>query len=222
MMAENANVLIFNDNKLSGHPIWVSRCMNCYLCGMFIRRKPNKSGTFSVYVAGKRGGRYEVLKSFGSYKNEQDLRRMELEASRYIATYGGQQTLDFSIPSPQERLQQIVDGIKDIRQNGVQLLLDPIYDAIGFNRIKDDLLRQLVIARVAQPRSKLATVDYLRRYFDAYTTSDNIYRYMDKLYDTQRELVQQISVEHTRKVLGGRLALASDKVLRRGMFIIPT
>ena len=29
---------------------------------------------------------------------------MELEASRYIATYGGQQTLDFSIPTPQERL----------------------------------------------------------------------------------------------------------------------
>ena len=100
-----------------------------------------------------------------------------------------------------------MDGIKDIRQNGVQLLLDPIYDAIGFNRIKDDLLRQLVIARVAQPRSKLATVDYLRRYFDAYTTSDNIYRYMDKLYDTQRELVQQISMEHTRKVLGGRLGI---------------
>ena len=129
---------------------------------------------------------------------------MESEASRYIATYGGQQTLDFSIPTLQERLQQIVGGIKDIRQNGVQLLLDPIYDAIGFNRIKDDLLRQLVIARVAQPRSKPATVDYLRRYFDAYTTSDNIYRYMDKLYDTQRELVRQISVEHTRKVLGGR------------------
>ena len=222
MMAEKATALTFNNNRFSGYPIWVSRCINCYLCSMFIRRKPNKSGTFSVHVAGKRGGRYEVLKSFGSSKDELDLRRMELEASRYIATYGGQQTLDFNIPTPQEHLQQIVDGIKDIRQNGVQLLLDPIYDAIGFNRIKDDLLRQLVIARVAQPRSKLATVDYLRRYFDAYTTSDNIYRYMDKLYDTQRELVQQISVEHTRKVLGGRLALASDKVLRRGMFIIPT
>ena len=30
---------------------------------------------------------------------------------------------------------------------------------------------------------------------------------MDKLYDTQRELVQQISVEHTMKVLGGRIGL---------------
>ena len=30
---------------------------------------------------------------------------------------------------------------------------------------------------------------------------------MDKLYDTQMELAQQISVEHTRKILGGRLGI---------------
>jgi len=36
---------------------------------------------------------------------------------------------------------------------------------------------------------------------------DQIYRYMDKLYNTQRETVQQISVEHTRKVLGGSIGL---------------
>ncbi len=34
-----------------------------------------------------------------------------------------------------------------------------------------------------------------------------IYRYMDKLYNKQRELVQQISVEHTRKILGGSIGL---------------
>ena len=30
---------------------------------------------------------------------------------------------------------------------------------------------------------------------------------MDKLYNKQRELVQQISVEHTRKILGGSIGL---------------
>lgn len=174
---------------------------------MFIRRKPNKSGTFSVQVVDKRGRVNVVLRSFGASKDEEELKRMEHEASDFISTYGGQTTLDFSTLSPQERLRQITGGIKDIRQNGVELLLSPVYDSIGFNRIKDELLKHLVIARVAQPRSKLATVDYMRRYFDAYTSSDSIYRYMDKLYDTQRELVQQISVEHTRKVLGGRIGV---------------
>lgn len=174
---------------------------------MFIRRKPNKSGTFSVQVVDKRDRTNVVLKSFGASKNEEELKRMEREAYDFMSTYGGQTTLNFSTLPPQGQLQQIISGIKDIRQNGVELLLSPVYDEIGYNRIADNLLRHLVIARVAQPRSKLATVDYMRRYFDAYTTSDNIYRYMDKLYDTQRELVQQISVEHTRKVLGGRIGI---------------
>ena len=35
-------------------------------------------------------------------------------------------------------------------------------DSIGFNRIPDEILRHLVIARVSHPKSKLATVDYLK------------------------------------------------------------
>lgn len=91
--------------------------------------------------------------------------------------------------------------------NGTQLLLDCIYDDIGFNRIPDEILRHLVIARVSQPASKLATTEYLKSYYDEDIDLNHIYRYMDKLYNTQRELVQQISVEHTRKVLGGKIGL---------------
>ncbi|MCR4848506.1 MAG: hypothetical protein K5920_06655 [Bacteroidales bacterium] len=43
--------------------------------------------------------------------------------------------------------------------------------------------------------------------FDEDVKLHSIYRYMDKLYSTQRELVQRISVEHTMKVLGGRIGL---------------
>jgi hypothetical protein len=47
--------------------------------------------------------------------------------------------------------------------NGTQLLLNRIYDRIGFNHIGDDILRHLVIARIiSQPASKLATVAYLK------------------------------------------------------------
>jgi len=34
-----------------------------------------------------------------------------------------------------------------------------------------------------------------------------IYRYLDKLYSTQQNLIQRISVEHTRKILGGKIGL---------------
>lgn len=55
---------------------------------MFIRRKPNKSGSFSVQVLDKRNGRNVLLRSFGSSKDEDELRVMEQEASEYIRRYG--------------------------------------------------------------------------------------------------------------------------------------
>jgi transposase len=55
--------------------------------------------------------------------------------------------------------------------------------------------------------SKLATVDYLQSYFDEDIQLHKIYRYLDKLYNTQQEQIQQISVEHTKKILGGSIGL---------------
>ena len=86
-------------------------------------------------------------------------------------------------------------------------LFSAIYDSIGFGAIGDSILRHLVIARVCHPQSKVATVAYLKSYFDEDVRLHNIYRYMDKLYNTQREKVQQISVEHTLKLLGGRIGI---------------
>ena len=81
------------------------------------------------------------------------------------------------------------------------------YDRIGFGVIGDSILRHLVIARVCHPQSKVATAAYLKSYFDEDVRLHNIYRYMDKLYNTQREKVQRISVEHTMRILGGRIGV---------------
>lgn len=69
------------------------------------------------------------------------------------------------------------------------------------------MLRELAIARVCEPMSKLATIGYLKRRFDKDVALHDVYRYMDKLYRTQRDLIQQISVDHTRKILGGRIGI---------------
>lgn len=62
---------------------------------MFVRRKPNKSGSFSIQVVDKVRGHYKLIKSFGSSKSEGDLAAMEKEAADFIATFGGQTILDF-------------------------------------------------------------------------------------------------------------------------------
>jgi len=87
------------------------------------------------------------------------------------------------------------------------MILNPLFNNIGFNAIKDDILRHLVVSRICHPQSKVATVDYLKSYFDEDVELHKIYRYLDKLSDTQKDNIQQISVEHTRKVLGGKVGV---------------
>ena len=124
-------------------------------------------------------------------------------------SFAGQQELDFDDPCSKEleETTRVVENMDSVLINGTQLLLNQVYDSIGFDRIPDEILRHLVIARVSQPRSKLATVDYLKSYYDEDIDLNRIYRNMDKLYNTQMELAQQISVEHTRKIFGGKIGL---------------
>jgi hypothetical protein len=101
----------------------------------------------------------------------------------------------------------ILSNIETISLNGARLLLDKVFKQIGFDVIDDDVLKELVISRLCQPMSKSGTVDYLQYYFDEDYDLSKIYRYLDKLSNTQQELVQKISVEHTRKLLGGKIGL---------------
>lgn len=176
---------------------------------MYIRKKRNRSGTTSVVVVSKSSGKYKEIKSFGCSSSEEDIEHLCDKAAEWIRSFGGQQEFDFDDNRGKEleETARVVNNMDAVLINGTQLLLNQIYDSIGFNRIPDDILRHLVIARVSQPGSKHATVDYLKSYYDEDIDLNHIYRYMDKLYNTQMELAQQISVEHTRNIFGGKIGL---------------
>ena len=151
-----------------------------------------------------------MLRSFGSSRDEEELARLERQASDFIAGFGGQCVIDFEggqSASIRQEADNFFNRIVDIRQDAPRLILGRIYDGIGFGEIGDDTLRSLAIARVCEPKSKIAAVEYLKRCFREDYRLHQIYRYMDRLYNTQRELVQRISVEHTRKLLGGRIGI---------------
>lgn len=176
---------------------------------MFVRKKTNRSGTISVVAVSKAGGKFTEVKKFGVAESEEEADNLFQKAQQWLRTYGGQQELDFDdrLNKEMEETIRVVENMDSVLINGTQLLLNQVYDSIGFNLIPDEILRHLVIARVSQPRSKLATVDYLKSYYDEDIDLNRIYRYMDKLYNSQMELAQQISVEHTKKIFGGKIGL---------------
>ena len=49
--------------------------------------------------------------------------------------------------------------------------------------------------------------DYLKRCFNQDVKLHKVYRYMDTLYNTQREKIQYISVAHTRGLFGGQIGI---------------
>ena len=176
---------------------------------MFVRKKINRLGPISVVVVNKAHGKFIEVQKFGVAKSEEEADALYQKAQLWLRTHDGLQEFDFNDSRTRELEEtvRVVDNMDAVLINGTQLLLNQVYDNIGFNKIPDEILRHLVIARVSQPRSKLATVDYLRSYYDEDVDLNHIYRYMDKLYRTQMELAQQISVEYTRRIFGGKIGL---------------
>ena len=166
---------------------------------MFIRKRRNRSGSTSIVVVNKRHGQFVEVRNFGTAETDDDINKLYAQAHKWLMSNGGQQSIDFDDLKGREyeETRRVIDNMDAAMINGTQLLLTQIYDSIGFDRIHDDVLRHLVIARVSQPMSKLATVEYLKSYYDEDVDLNRIYRYMDRLYKTQQELVQNISVEHT-------------------------
>lgn len=85
------------------------------------------------------------------------------------------------------------------------MLLGKIYDDIGFNILQEPLLRDLVMSRLCFPVSKLKTTDYLYKYHSIEIDVDKIYRYLDKLNKQQKTQIQQISYDHTLRILNNKI-----------------
>ena len=97
---------------------------------MFFRRKKNKSGSISVQIIDKSSGKYRVVNTIGSSKDELEVRRLENEARKWMANFTGQLELDFS--NERKSIEDTLEKVNELVLCGTSLLLDPIFDEIGF------------------------------------------------------------------------------------------
>ena len=172
---------------------------------MFLRKLKAKNGNTYLQVVDKSSGKYKVLKSFGGTDSEEKLNQLIRQAKRWIDLQSGMQEIDFS--NSDVLIEKFVNSINQMTHVGFDYLLGRIFDEIGFNTINDELFKQLVICRIAYPKSKLKTTQYLYRYKQIDWSEDQVYRYLDKLYTSQKELVQQISYQHTLKILNNEISV---------------
>lgn len=161
-------------------------------------------------IVDKSQGKFKELKTIGVGSNEEEIEELYIKGREWIAKYSGKRDI-FKIYEQEREEEQVTEhllsNIKNILLNGFQLLLNRLYDLVGFNEIEDEVLKHLVTAGLGQPMSRAATVEYLKSYFAQDIELHKIYRDLDKLHGTQQDKVQQISVAHTQRILGGKIGL---------------
>ena len=132
---------------------------------MFVRKKRNKSGHISVQVIDKTNG-YRVVKTIGVANDPGQTKRLVELGKVFIARQSKQYSL---FPQDEHDNAIVLDFVRtlqnaSIRTMGPELVFGRLFDEIGFDVIPEQLFRDIVIARLVYPTSKVKTVDYLYRY----------------------------------------------------------
>ena len=166
-------------------------------------------------ITEKRFGKFNELTTIGISSDPKEIENLVSQGKQWIRKEELRRSpeLDFNDNEDKARKEerdlanQFISQIDNIILNGAQLILDNVFEGIGFNQITDEVFRHLIISRLSFPTSKAATVEYLKNHFDEDLDLSKIYRYLDRLNSTMQEKVQDISVKHTMKLFGGNIGV---------------
>lgn len=145
--------------------------------GTFIRTVKTSSGSTAVQIIRKDRGEIVHLVHVGSAHSPEQLELMMSLARQKIR-------------GPQQSLFSKTDGGGadqiSIRQSFSGALCDALetqYTRLGFNRLKDDHFRQLCIARIVEPTSKLDSIRVLSDLGVSGLSEDQLYRCLHRVID---------------------------------------
>jgi len=173
---------------------------------MRIRKVKTKSGKFAIQVVSKRRGKLTVHKHIGSYQTDHEKIPLIFKANLFIRDHDNVQQNIF------ERDESFIhpEDIKITQSRPLFLyrLLCRIYDKLGFNVLSDNIIRDLIVARVYSPVSKKETAEILEDAFDRQYSLKTIYRHLKTAIDKGlKEKFQSALISFARKELHDSLRL---------------
>lgn len=171
-----------------------------------MRKVRTASGAVAVQVVRKRQGRREILAHVGSAHTDAELGIL-VEKARSIAD-GDQQTLDLLAQRRIARLDEVADW-RPVDSVAEPVLAGPgrtiatcsrllyeviggVYDWLGFDVVDDRVFRDLVIARIVEPTSKLDSLRVLADLGAELVSYKTIDRHIRQIYaDRYRDQVAE-------------------------------
>ncbi|MFH1534621.1 MAG: IS1634 family transposase [Patescibacteria group bacterium] len=175
---------------------------------MFIRKKKNNSGSISIQIIAKIDRKNKLLKTVGCAKTKREEELLMLLAKTEMERLQCTQSLFV------EHDDLVVDNFVNSIANdhlqiiGSELILGKIYKKIGF---PDDgcpnYFKNLVLCRLVYPGSKLKTVEYFKQHLNMDVSVYTVYRFLDELNSNLKPTIEQISFDHTKMVLKGKIGV---------------
>src|SRR4030066_130987 len=95
---------------------------------MYIRKKPNKSGSISVQIIDPSGEYDRLIKTIGCTKNTDKIKELIEQAHSFISNYTHQTELVFEYNEDKDFLSSLNSGLKNIQMIGPELILGKLFD----------------------------------------------------------------------------------------------
>lgn len=173
---------------------------------MRIRKVRTASGKYALQIVSGVSGRLKIHKHVGSYSDgdENEKEKLLFKARNYIENFSGQSNLFDSLTSMDLDSLAILDS----KPLFAYEFLSWVYERLGFGEYKDDVLKDLIIARVFLPSSKSEAREILSESFNRNYSLKTIYRHIKAASEGSfKEIVQKNLMEYVKHDLGDGLRL---------------
>jgi len=204
-----------------------------HLAQMFVRTKKKEEGKWHVQIVEsvRKGDKVnqKIIRSIGVAHSPEEVSQFKAIAEKAIVQIKNARKPVLSFEDPDvvyahKNKRTPVDSsvkLKDLKEDrriteGVQEIFGSVFSSMGGDKLikntdKDDqwneVLQNTVLARIAEPSSKLATSELLKREFDTDVPVQKIYRMLDHLANHEDE-AKKIVASHTIETLGNKVTIA--------------
>lgn len=140
---------------------------------MYVRRTISRKST-CFQIGEKRYGRFKMIKHVGCASTSSEIGALQIKAKNDLK--------ELKFKNQTSLFPQVTSSTKakllSWHVTGYHRVFGTVYDLIG---LPDNMLRDLVVARIVYPKSKSNTARYLSRYLGVNIERDSLYRFLDTL-----------------------------------------
>lgn len=200
---------------------------------MFIRVKtsPNSRGKSVQIVQSIRKGErvtQKIIRHVGMAYDEDELEklkllaesiRMKLEAGAQQFLFKPEEIVKLGESKKQYKDSDYLVNVKNLVEeqrliSGIHDVYGKLFSNLGYqkvmarpgrNKMEVRIFTDIVLARIANPASKMASVDMLEEDFGVTIDLDKVYRMMDKLDSAALERLKKITYQNSLNLLGSKI-----------------